>query len=409
MGPGNAMPQRRKSFSQANLDVRHEGPQGELLARALTVPEADGYTLTHGFHPYPGRFHRQLPAALLRVVAEPGQSLLDPFMGGGTTLVEAMLQGLVVTGNDLNPVATVVARERTRPRTQPQAERVVRTVRDIGAEVTALRRSPKPPRVNHPRLAQLAPHYQPHLFAELVQWARLIDEVRDSSVRETLRAVLSAGVVKFSNRRSDSAAQEAPKTFPKGAAGRFLQAKAEELVQAQVEFARLLPEGCPRPKLFAEDARLLPSLPWAQFDHILTSPPYPGTYDYAEQHQLRMDWLCLDSGPFLAWEIGARREGQPDSWSAANRDVMVALARVIKPGGNLYLVIGDWLEDGHPVDGGAMFRRIGRDKGWRLVSSAAVQREAFSHKERRAYAKHGKWEHLLHFTRGEARSQPAEG
>jgi hypothetical protein len=35
----------------------------------------------------------------------------------------------------------------------------------------------------------------------------------------------------------------------------------------------------------------------------------------------------------------------------------------------------------------------------KIGSSAAVRREAHSHRERRAFAKRGKWEHLLQFTR----------
>jgi hypothetical protein len=387
--------------------------------------------------------------------------VLDPFMGGGTTLVEAQLRGLAVSGNDLNPIASLVARERTRPRTREQARRVDTEARRLAARVEALRGEKKPPRFHMRHQHSLAAHYPRHLLAECMQWFRLISALPEEDVRETLRAVFSSAVVKFSNLPSDSQAAresggrgggrigggrtggrtggkagEAPAapSYPKGAVSRFLVEKCGELTRAQVELEARIPPGTPPVRLYTEDARLLPSLGWGEFDAVLTSPPYPGTYDYHAHHKLRMEWLELDGEALLEGEIGARRKehsrapGEPlaagaqsqgtagkgsgrpsgakshgtagSSWSAGFRDVLGTLARVTKPGGSLYLVMGDWISAGHGVDAAGMLTRLARGKGWRLESSASVRREVFSPREKKAYAKNGKWEHLLHFLRG---------
>ncbi|MFI5401300.1 MAG: DNA methyltransferase, partial [SAR324 cluster bacterium] len=221
---------RRRSFSQQNLDVRHTGPLGALLAEALTVPQASGYTLTHAFHPYPGRFHPHLPRTVLRGVLREssgrGTRVLDPFMGGGTTLVEARLAGLPSVGNDLNPIAVLVARERTRPRTAAQALHVLSEARRIAGQVQALSREKNAPRVQLPALHRLTPNYAPHLLAELMQWIRLIDGLPAGGVRETLRAVFSSGAVKYSNQATDSSPEERKTpTIAKGAPSRFLVLK----------------------------------------------------------------------------------------------------------------------------------------------------------------------------------------
>lgn len=424
----------RRSFSQANLEERCEGPLGERLLQALRVPPEPGYQLTHAFHPYPGRFHPALPRLLLQEGLRPGQTVLDPFMGGGTTLVEAMLLGIHAIGNDLNPVAVLVARERTRARTPVQAAKTLSEAKRIAGIVEGLRREKRTPRYENPNLRRIAPHYAPHLLAELAQWMRLIDGLPPhpdpaAAVRETLRAVFSAAVVKYSNQPSDSqpaavgvpgapgAAAPAPPTVPKGAISRFLVAKCAELTRAQVDLYQRLPRPFPHVRLLQEDARLLPSLGWGVADAVITSPPYPGTYDYARQHALRMAWLGLDAAAFERGELAPRREqalnaaltssrGAPpaapaarESWSAGLRDVMLTLARVLKPGGSLYLVLGDWMDEGHAVDAAALLRRAAADKGWQLGSWASVRREAHSHRERRAFAKRGKWEHLLQFLR----------
>jgi hypothetical protein len=278
-----------------------------------------------------------------------------------------------------------------------------------------------------------------------MQWMRLIDNLPATpdpaaAVRETLRAVFSAAAVKYSNQKSDSQPDGEPEapTVPKGAVTRFLVAKCEELTRAQVSLGIRLPKPGPRVRLLEEDARLLPSLGWGEVDCIITSPPYPGVYDYHHQHALRMAWLGIDDRALDQGELAPRREltppspkdapaprpkgkgtatpprtGKPgprapvtpeppvqrESWSSGLRDTMVAMARVLRPAGSLYLVLGDWMDDGHAVDGAAVLRRTAEDKGWKLGSWASVRRDMFSHKERRAFAKRGKWEHLLQFTR----------
>jgi DNA modification methylase len=398
---------QRRSFSQRTLALESDGPQGALLGEALRVPAGGGYQLTHAFHAYPGRFHPALPRTLLAALARPGQRVLDPFMGGGTTLVEAQLLGLEAWGNDLSPVALLVARERTRLRTAGQARGLEAQARAIAAQVEALRRDKHPPRALHLRQHELGRFYAPHLLAELMQWHRLIEAAPAGDLRESLRAVLSSAAVKFSNLESDSKAEAGPPPrFGKGAVTRLLVARTHELAQAQAELARRIPRGTPAPRLLQEDARLLPSLGWGEVDWVLTSPPYPGTYDYLAQHRLRMDWLGLDDAAFAAGEIGARRRhgeaGAEESWSESVRAVLATLARVLRPGGGLFLVLGDWITGEHAVDALAMLTRTAAARGWQLASRASVQRDVHSRLETRAFAKRGKWEHLLHFTRAAA-------
>jgi hypothetical protein len=481
----------RRSFSQRNLETRQEGSLGPLLLEALHVPSASGYLLTHGFHPYPGRFHPHLARTLLRGLpaaaglALPGTRVLDAFMGGGTTLVEAQLAGLPSIGNDLNPIAGIVARERTRPRSPAQAQEVQSESRRIAGQVEALRREKSRPRVQLPGIYRLTPHYAPHLLAELMQWIRLVSELPNGPVRETLRAVFSSAVVKFSNQAADSTPEERKSpTIAKGAPSRFLVQKAEELVQAQVDLGRLLGVNPPSVRLLEEDARLLPSLGWGEADLALMSPPYPGTYDYYLQHRLRMDWLGLDGQGLLDAELGPRRaqrvelgkrsqvhEGKsnpkslsgvhekqgeaasqrhapkgkpgfrqapaasgtaaptararrpvaepvepptqqtareqelPRSLSSDWRDTLVTLARVLKPEGTAFLVIGDWMDSGHAVDGCAVLTRAAESKGWRVASSASIRRAPHSPAERQAFKRRGKWEHLIYLVR--AQSEPA--
>ena len=66
--------------------------------------------LTHGFHEYPAGM--QAAAASKALEALPGRALLDPFAGGGTTLVVGMADGRATKGVDVSPLACAVAAHR---------------------------------------------------------------------------------------------------------------------------------------------------------------------------------------------------------------------------------------------------------------------------------------------------------
>lgn len=71
--------------------------------------------LTHGFYRYPARFSPQFVRAALKAFTQPGDIVLDPFMGGGTTLVEARLMGRRAIGVDISQLATFIAQVKTTP------------------------------------------------------------------------------------------------------------------------------------------------------------------------------------------------------------------------------------------------------------------------------------------------------
>jgi hypothetical protein len=66
--------------------------------------------LTHDFYKYPARFSPTFARATIETFTKPGQLVLDPHVGGGTTLVEARALGREAVGVDINPLAEFVAR-----------------------------------------------------------------------------------------------------------------------------------------------------------------------------------------------------------------------------------------------------------------------------------------------------------
>ena len=69
--------------------------------------------LTHNFHTYPAKFIPQIPRSTILQLTKEGDTILDPFCGCGTTLVEAKLLNRNAIGVDLNPIAVLVSRAKT--------------------------------------------------------------------------------------------------------------------------------------------------------------------------------------------------------------------------------------------------------------------------------------------------------
>lgn len=68
----------------------------------------------HEFYRYPARFAPSVAAAAIAAFTEPGDTVADYFVGGGTTLVEARLAGRLGIGSDTNSLATFVTTVKTR-------------------------------------------------------------------------------------------------------------------------------------------------------------------------------------------------------------------------------------------------------------------------------------------------------
>ena len=93
----------------------------DQLVAALNSSRYTGGS-THNFYLYPSRFSPEIAQTIISLFSEPGDSVLDPFMGGGTSIIEGMMLGRRMVGIDLNALAHFVASVRTRPLSKADAD-----------------------------------------------------------------------------------------------------------------------------------------------------------------------------------------------------------------------------------------------------------------------------------------------
>ncbi len=94
------------------------------LIKSAVASEEKITSLTHNYYKYPARFSPNFVRAVIETFTKPEELVLDPYMGGGTTLIESNILGRNSIGCDINPLAVFVAKVKTTPLEHNEVEEV---------------------------------------------------------------------------------------------------------------------------------------------------------------------------------------------------------------------------------------------------------------------------------------------
>ncbi len=339
----------------------------------------------HGIHPYPGRMHPAWASRILAGLHEQAR-VLDPFCGSGTTLVETMRTGRTAIGTDLNPIAIRVARLRTQLRTPRFLEAFAAAATRVHEEAAHRKDTP------FGKLAKGEKSFPPHVLTQLINLRRAVETERDDDLREALLMAMSPLLAKFAARPG----RPAPAVNRRAVRDHFLQ-RSERMVTAWADFVDAVPPGTPSADARIADARET-GLAQGSADAVVTSPPYPGVYDYADEQRLRARWLGGEGDLRRArrHEIG-RRGGPPASWEVGLYESLKEMVRVLTPGSWIFLVVGDGTIKGAPVRAEKVIRRLIYSRDLHLVRLAAVSAERpwFHQDTAAAFGETRRREHLI--------------
>ena len=356
---------------------------GKVLAEALEVrEEVDRYT--HGFHTWPAGLHPD--AARMLIGAFPGGSVGDPFMGGGTILVEAMAAGRLAFGRDVSRVALRISKARTSTAGEDVLTKMRSAARKLAADAPQSKELP-PEEI----LRSIQAWYEPHVLMEMEHLRRGVVAC-EGPERPLLEAVFSSLVVKASYRKSDTSAQREPHHRPPGTTAILFHKKARELGRRIAALRDAVPPNTPAPDLERNDARRWSSR--SPLDLVVTSPPYPSTYDYLPLQHLRRIWFgeveedSAEIGPRRDWREGA--SGAVTKWKKDTEAWTAAVAKSLVRGGHLVVVIGDGLTPAGAIDTSAVTEKAGLAAGLTSVARASVERADPGRDTTR-------WEHIFAF------------
>lgn len=405
----------RRSLTQVGGRVevwRGDESLGRLLTLALRVESDESQVMqhVHGFHSYPARMHPDTAAQLVSGLSRPNDAVLDPFMGSGTVLVEARLQGRRAFGIDANPLAVALARLKLFGIAPAEHELFLGAVEAVCEHAEARRCAKAGPTRRYSQEQRAA--FDPHVLLELDGLSHGIAQACSPELAPVLRLVLSSLIVKVSRRRSDTSLEQAQRRIASGFVIRFFAKKARELLGRLDDYAARLPRGCPAAKLELGDARKLP-WPSASMSTIITSPPYPGVYDYVEHHRLRMQWLDLDPRHLERHEIGAHRHfakrGETNAeaeWAKQLGACLDEMARVLVPRGTAAILIADTAVAGRPWYADQALLALSPRHGLTVVGGASQRRGHFHAPTQSAFSRAPRREHLIVLERAASKPHP---
>jgi hypothetical protein len=302
-------------------------------------------------HWFPGNFIPQLPAFLIQILSKPGQVVLDPFGGSGTTAIEGMKLGRRMISSDRVSACAFLARGKVAAARRPLSFAVKS---QILAELTWSQRceTDRPGRNGEGADPSLEIWYAPPTLRQLRYLWHLIEEWSESD-RDILEMLFSDLLFACASTAGSRTSSGGLRRHHWGWVADNVKPKVPVEHDAIEGFRmRLLaaPEAPIRadhpPQILQDDARNL-SLSDESVDLIVTSPPYIGVIDYVLANRMMYLWMGWPLDADRSQEIGARfkRKRTKARMTAEYFSEMAAswreFRRVLRPGAHCAVIIGE--------------------------------------------------------------------
>lgn len=255
---------------------------------------------THGIHRYPAKFIPQVPRFCLEKYSQPGDVVIDPFMGSGTTLLEAVLMGRDCYGIDIHPLARLITKVKLTPIDQKGLKSAAdELLNDIDSdEEDNSSWVPEMPNLDH--------WFRKEVTNDLATIKRHIGGLPEGDIKDFFMICFSSIIRKVSNSDDFSLIPEVT-TFQKRLVEqekvdfevktRFENAVRQRIIDVQdlnkaLAKSRKKYRREPEVSIIGHDARHI-DLEDESVDLGITSPPYASAVHYVSVHKLEMYWLDL--------------------------------------------------------------------------------------------------------------------
>ena len=388
------------------LDVSYRERLSDLLSGELDFHGKSSVYASHNFHAFPAKFPPQLPRKFIEGLTEPGDVVLDPMVGSGTTVVEAFLAGCRGIGFDIDPMVLRLCKVKVTPlaleETTAAGDRVLHR-----AKKSLQQDGPKLRRELNSRLGEAERKFIDYWFLpstqlELLALIREIERVQNPGIREFLELAFSAIIITKSG--GVSMARDLAHTRPhrvQDKTPRPVLGEYRKRLSKNLSSLATLAHGSGTIEIFQGNAQRLP-LHDQMVDLIVTSPPYASNaIDYMRAHkfslvwfgyslsglsQLRREYIGHDaiSGvelvelPDYVTQVVAilARVDQKKAkvlhryYSEVTR-CLAEMARVLRPGKAAIVVVGSSTMRGMDTRTDVCLGEIGKQVGVELISIAA--------------------------------------
>lgn len=294
---------------------------------------------------YRACFKPQLPKFFVERFTQPGDMVYDPFLGRGTTVIEAALLGRRVGGSDINPLAQYLIRPRLSPPTLQQVEQRLAQI--------DWQTQPMEPLDTDPPQDDLLAFYHSDTLRQLQCLRRYLRERGSDNIDAWIAMVAlnrlaghSAGffsvytlppnqaVSADSQRKINAKLQQVPQ--PKNVSDLILKKSRSLLLGLRSEERELLEKAAQSASLFTQKSQEPVAVAAGQISLIVTSPPFLDVVDYQQDNWLRCWFVGLDSK-----KISIDQAKHAKDWQTMVQQTLSHCRRMLRPGGQVAFEVGE--------------------------------------------------------------------
>lgn len=241
---------------------------------------------THGYHRYPAKFLPNLVKKLIEDYTSENDKIADLFAGCGTTLVEAKVHGRKSIGVDINPVAELITKVKTKPLSP---DKLTKEYDKLKGAIADFNPGNYKGIVKHERIDYW---FFPEHKIKIAFLYDLILSISNESYRDFFLCALS-NILKNCSRwlQSSTKPQLDPEKSPTDPFISFKIQVRRMMVKNKEFYDKLKDLGYLKTEceIVLEDARKT-KIKSNSIGAIITSPPYVTSYEYADIHQLTGYW-----------------------------------------------------------------------------------------------------------------------
>lgn len=337
---------------------------------------------THSFHPYPAKFPANIVRKYIEKYSKQGESVIDPFCGSGTTLVESRLLGRNSLGIDINPVGTLISRVKS----EKYGTKDMQTLESIIEELTKSLSDPEKWIKSHysdslPKYENRDYWFTDKMIVELSSIKYGVVDVYEKSNKKLYELLLTAFskiIVAVSNQDTETRYARIEKDIKTGDALRLFLNTLKSYHKVLIN-GSIFPNDSKAEVIEGDTLKELPKIGSKSFDLAITSPPYINSFDYYLYHKHRI--FLLNKNPMIIrkTEIGGHHTIDSQSFDKAFNEYHDAmketfdnLHRILKPYKKFVLFIGDGVVKGKVIDMSNIMKKIAKETGFELIAKETV-------------------------------------
>lgn len=312
----------------------------------------------HNIYSYHAKFTQEIPRKFIKKYSSEGDTVLDPFCGCGTTLLEGLKLKRNVIGIDLSPIGILCSKVKTYIYDKKEIERYAEFVLNIDEDKILI-----------PEFPNREIWFNKEVLKELGMLNYNINMIEEEKYRDLFLLLLLSILNNCSRKRKTwNLGYLADNVLPD-------QDRKVDVIKLYKTKIKQLSERKDFVKNKNNTARCIESdvlnvKDVKNTDLVVTSPPYPFAVDFIRYHRLALYWLGKPVEELSGQEVGARnkrsRKNALNDFFNEMEDVYKNIMKMVRKGGYWCMTIGDTTRNQEKINFVDWTIKLFEANGWTL-------------------------------------------